>query len=76
MLRYDATVKELEETKVQLENLEGNLNGATERMEARLNTWLDCVNKVTDQLNTYFNNYMNALQYKGGVSMFIIVNEI
>ena len=74
MLRYDATVKELEETKVQLENLEGNLNGATERMEARLNTWLDCVNKVADQLNTYFNNYMLALQYKGGVSMFIIVN--
>lgn len=68
MVRYDATLKELEETRSQLDRLKGNLNCATERMEARLNTWLDRVNKVADQLNTYFNNYMSALQYKGGVS--------
>ena len=70
MVRYEATLKELDETRSELDSLKGNLNGATERMEARLNTWLDCVNKVADQLNTFFNNYMSALQYKGGVSTY------
>ena len=76
LVRFEATLKEMEETKIQLDNLKGNLNGAVERMEARLNKWVDCVTKVADQLNTYFDSFMSALQYKGGVNATCFIVEI